>query len=115
MKKTTASGGRVSSREYGRPCCGTGTAATAPLFPKPCPSYSRASLFSTSRHTPPHGAPTRYWNRGTGVQLHTTSTVTALECPCRRKHSTLLVASLQSTQAKPVGSQSPSASAGVLQ
>src|SRR5262249_62226307 len=115
MKKTTASGGRVSSSEYGRPCCGIGTAVTAPLFPKPCPSYSRASLFSTSRHTPPHDAPTRYRNRGTGVQLHTTSTLGALARPCRKKHSTLLVESLQSTQAKPTGSQSPSARAGILQ
>ncbi len=37
VRKTAASGGTVTSSDQGRPCQGTGTAATPPMFPHPLP------------------------------------------------------------------------------
>src|SRR4030067_1081611 len=59
LKNTAARGGTVIVRVCGRPWAGTGTASAPPMFPCPLPPYSRASLFSTSRQTPPRGTPTR--------------------------------------------------------
>ena len=53
------SGGTRSSAEAGRPCHPTSVASTRPRLPTPDPLYSPASVFSTSRHCPAWGRPTR--------------------------------------------------------
>ena len=64
FRNSAASGGKVSFREYGRPCTGYSSAMTPPEFPMPLPPYSLASLLRISRQNPPEGTPRRYPIRG---------------------------------------------------
>src|SRR5712692_1466356 len=58
FRKTAASGGSVSAREYGRPWDGTGAASRPPEFPQLLPPYDEASLFKISFQKPLCGTPT---------------------------------------------------------
>src|SRR5262245_37137928 len=93
LNATTASGGRVISSRWCRPCHGRARAFTPPRFPTPLPPYSVASEFRISRQRPPAGTPTRKRERGTGVKLQTASTVCSGSPPRRRKASVLCDAS----------------------